>query len=84
MAKGIGRSRIISMSNTRKITARRKNRVENGIREDLFGSNPHSKGDVFSRSFIDVYDIIREAVIMTRGIITEIKVSIIDIFILST
>jgi hypothetical protein len=26
--------------------------MENGIRADLFGSKPHSKGDIFSRSVI--------------------------------
>ena len=51
-ATGIGSRRTISTSNIRKITARRKNRREKGIRADLFGSNPHSKGDVFSRSLI--------------------------------
>lgn len=34
----------------RKITARRKNRREKGIRADLLGSKPHSKGEFFSRS----------------------------------
>lgn len=29
--------------------AKRKNRIENGIRALWFGSNPHSNGDVFSR-----------------------------------
>lgn len=38
------------MSNTRKITARRKNRVEKGSRALFFGSNPHSNGVDFSRS----------------------------------
>ena len=47
---GIGRRRTISMSKTRKMTARRKNRRENGIRAEFFGSNPHSNGDSFSRS----------------------------------
>jgi len=37
------------MSNTMKIIARRKNRIENGIRAVWLGSNPHSNGDVFSR-----------------------------------
>lgn len=50
--KGIGINNTISMSNTRKITARRKNRVENGRRALSFGSKPHSKGVDFSRSFI--------------------------------
>ena len=52
-AMGVGISRTISISNTRKITARRKNRVENGIRAVFLGSNPHSKGVDFSRSFIE-------------------------------
>jgi len=52
MIIGIGISRTISISNTIKITARRKNRVENGIRAEFRGSNPHSNGDIFSRSFI--------------------------------
>lgn len=47
---GSGIIRAISMSNTRKITASRKNRREKGIRADLLGSNPHSNGDIFSRS----------------------------------
>lgn len=51
--RGIGIRRTISMSNTMKITASRKNRVENGIRAEFIGSNPHSNGDVFSRSFDD-------------------------------
>ena len=29
--------------------ARRKNRMENGIRALWFGSNPHSNGEAFSR-----------------------------------
>ena len=50
---GVGISKTISTSNTRKITARRKKRVENGIRALFFGLKPHSKGDVFSRSITD-------------------------------
>lgn len=49
---GEGSRRTISISNTKKITARRKNRVEKGSRALFFGSNPHSKGLLFSRSFI--------------------------------
>lgn len=33
--------------------ASKKNRVENGIRAVLLGSNPHSKGEDFSRSLED-------------------------------
>lgn len=49
-AIGAGRSNTISISNTKKITARRKNRMENGSRALFLGSNPHSKGEDFSRS----------------------------------
>ena len=51
--KGIGSRRTISMSNTRKMTANKKKRREKGKRAELFGSNPHSKGDAFSRSLFD-------------------------------
>ena len=49
---GTGINRTISISNTMKIIANKKNRIENGIRAVLFGSNPHSKGDNFSRSSV--------------------------------
>lgn len=48
--RGTGMRSTISMSNTRKITARRKNRRENGRRAEFLGSNPHSNGEDFSRS----------------------------------
>ena len=51
--RGQGRSRAISISNTKKITAKRKNRRENGMRAVFFGSNPHSKGLNFSRFRFD-------------------------------
>lgn len=50
--RGIGRSSTISTSNTIKIIANRKNRIENGIRAVFFGSNPHSNADDFSRSLL--------------------------------
>lgn len=46
---GIGIKSAISMSNTRNNTAKIKNRNENGIRAELWGSNPHSKGVAFSK-----------------------------------
>jgi hypothetical protein len=63
-----GRRRAISTSKIRKITAIRKNRREKGRREELFGSNPHSKGDLFSRSIIDFLDN-KDAKIMTMEVI---------------
>jgi len=50
---GMGISSTISMSNTMKMIANRKNRVENGIRAEFIGSNPHSNGEIFSRSEFD-------------------------------
>ena len=38
--------------------ASRKNRIENGIRPDSFGSNPHSKGEYFSRKQVVLPEII--------------------------
>lgn len=52
-ATGLGIRRMISISKTKKITANKKNRVENGIRALFLGSNPHSKGEAFSRSLRD-------------------------------
>lgn len=53
---GKGISKTISISNTIKIIANKKNRIENGIRALWFGSNPHSNGDDFSRLEIDRID----------------------------
>lgn len=49
---GIGRISVISTSKIKKITAIKKNRRENGMRAGSLGSNPHSNGDGFSRSWI--------------------------------
>jgi hypothetical protein len=38
------------------MTAIKKNRREKGSREELLGSKPHSKGDLFSRSTIDFFE----------------------------
>jgi hypothetical protein len=48
--KIIGIRRVISTSKIKKITAIKKNCRENGKRADDLGSNPHSKGEFFSRS----------------------------------
>lgn len=59
-----GRRRAISTSKIRKITAIKKKRREKGSREELLGSNPHSKGELFSRSMMDFLDS-KDANIMT-------------------
>jgi len=45
--------------------AKRKNRNEKGSRADLIGSNPHSKGEFFSRSLSARLDKIQPKVITT-------------------
>lgn len=52
----IGKINAISTSKIKKIIVIRKNRIEKGIREEFIGSNPHSKGDIFSRSEIDFFE----------------------------
>lgn len=46
----IGSIKAISTSKIKKIIAIKKNRIENGTREEFKGLNPHSKGDIFSCS----------------------------------
>lgn len=50
MIKIIGIKREISTSKIKKIIAIKKNCSEKGKRAEVFGSNPHSKGLLFSRS----------------------------------
>jgi len=55
----IGKIKAISTSKIKKIIAIIKNRIEKGKRDESEGSNPHSKGDLFSRSikaFLDKRD----------------------------
>jgi len=60
-----GKRRVISTSKIKKMTATRKNRNENGRRAVPFGSNPHSKGEFFSRSEVVFFDN-KEAIIITK------------------
>lgn len=52
----IGRIKAISTSKIKKIIAIRKNCKEKGSREEDLGSNPHSKGEFFSRSMTDFFE----------------------------
>jgi len=70
MMMGQGNSSTISRSKIKKITARRKNRREKGKRADPFGSNPHSNGEVFSRSCV-ARKAINEARTITRRVINK-------------
>ena len=52
----------------------KKNRKENGNREDDFGSNPHSNGEAFSRSTIVFFERIEANSITTIEINKIIEV----------
>ena len=54
----------------------RKNRIEKGIREELRGSKPHSKGDDFSRSVVVFFDNKEAKIITTVAIIITIDLII--------
>jgi len=78
---GIGIRSTISISNTIKIIASKKNRIENGMRALWFGSNPHSNGEDFSRLKVERIAVIQairntiEGIII--AIIEDIKISVI-------
>ena len=74
-------SRAISTSKIRKITAKRKNRKENGVRAMWFGSNPHSYGLDFSRLFTIRMDVNIVIMISAMGMIIEIVILVIKSFI---
>lgn len=76
--KIIGKIKAISTSKIKKIIVIKKKCKEKGIREDDFGSNPHSNGDLFSRSIIDFFDKI-DAIIITTIERARITIDIIII-----
>lgn len=61
------------MSKIKKMIAIRKNRIENGIRDEFLGSKPHSKGEVFSRSRMVFLEKMVETTIRAELIKTEIQ-----------
>lgn len=63
----------ISISKIKNTIAIRKNRIENGIREVFLGSNPHSKGETFSRSKIVFFENKLERIIKRDLIKTAMK-----------
>jgi len=87
MVIGMGSSRAISTSKIMKITAIKKNRDENGSRAEFFGSNPHSNGDLFSRSSFIFFEINVAINIMTSDsrmvIVADVVIAII-IYLVST
>lgn len=71
--KIIGKINAISTSKIKKIIAIRKNRIENGSREEFIGLNPHSKGESFSRSAIFFLPRIVERAITIKAIMKIIQ-----------
>lgn len=69
----IGMIMVISTSNTRNNVATRKNWIENGIRGDLLGSNPHSNGDIFSRSMILFFLVKMQIIIISTEMVKVMK-----------
>lgn len=74
--KIIGKINAISTSKIKKIIVIKKNRIEKGIREEFKGSNPHSKGEIFSRSKIIFLDRIVANIITIKEIVKIIAVII--------
>lgn len=74
-----GKRSVISTSKIKKIIAIRKNRSENGSRADPLGSNPHSKGDLFSRSVIVFFARSVERIITAAEMIRTIVIKVIEI-----
>jgi len=79
---GIGNRSAISTSKIMKITAIRKNRDEKGSRAEFFGSNPHSNGELFSRSSFIFFEISVVSVMMTADNIMVIVAVVIIIIII--
>ena len=76
---GIGKISVISTSKMRNTIAMRKNRRENGIREEFIGLNPHSKAEGFSRSekfFLAISELIKiSAVDTAMDVINNIMIA---------
>ena len=84
---GMGNSNAISTSKIIKITAIKKNHDENGRRAEFFGSNPHSNGDLFSRSSFIFFEISVASSIMaddSRIVIIDAVIIIIIIYLVFT
>lgn len=59
---------MISISKTKKMIARRKNRREKGVRALFFGSKPHSNGEGLSREGWLFKEMQRAKIVMANGI----------------
>ena len=77
ISRPIGSTKETSMSKIKKIKVIIKNRKEKGVRDFFMGVNPHSKGVIFSRSFID-FSLIRRVNLAIRNEIIMATEIIID------
>lgn len=68
---------VISTSNTRNKVATKKNWIENGIRGDLLGSNPHSNGDIFSRSIFLFFLVMMHSAIIIIEITSAVVIIVV-------
>ena len=78
-----GNNKVISTSKIKKIIAIKKNWREKGKRAGALGSNPHSKGLLFSRSenlFFEIKFNIKTKIILIIIIINERKIIILIIY----
>lgn len=71
----IGNKIVISTSKTKNKIAIKKKCKEKGNRPKILGSNPHSKGELFSRSLKDFFEI-KFKIKIKRTIIKKIKQNI--------
>lgn len=67
-------SKVISISKIKKINLIKKNWILNGIRDLDIGSNPHSKGDIFSRFLKNFIEIKKFKINIINLIINKINV----------
>ena len=81
MVIGIGNNSAISTSKIMEITAIKKIRDENYSRADFFSSNPHSNGNLFSRTSLIFFEnnVVNSIIAIDNEIVTVAVVLIINI-----
>jgi len=80
----MGMSKVISMSKIKKISLIMKKWILKGQWLEDIGSNPHSKGDVFSRSLVVFFEIKKLISIMVVAIVINKNIMIISWVIIYT
>lgn len=80
--RGMGIRRTTSISNTTNRIARRKKRIENGLRDLDRGSNPHSNGEDLLRYMVFRLLRVMLRIMIAPGIIAARKRANINVYIL--